>query len=88
MTVCKIDEPQRQKTVLRTCTPIEDLDQPTHSRSLIRICSCAFAIVKDARLNADKYADLSLRWKHMAEGTFSHVVAYMFKTSSNLFLFL
>ena len=32
-----IYESQRQKTYLRICVPDEDLDQPAHSLSLIRI---------------------------------------------------
>ena len=31
------NEPQRQKTYLRTCAPSEDSDQPAHSSSLVRI---------------------------------------------------
>ena len=33
------NEPLCHKTYLRTCAPSEDLDQPAHSRSLIRIFS-------------------------------------------------
>ena len=46
---------------------------------------CIFWIPKDTKfLHADRkdsretvQADLSLRWAHMSEGTFSHVAAYM-----------
>ena len=75
-----------QKRYLRTCAPSEDSDQPAHPRSLIRIftgrilerqgynvCSC-----EQRRLRsdcADAQADLSLRWLHVSEGTFSHFAA-------------
>ena len=47
----------------------------------------AFWIAKDAKfLHADNedcenaLADLSLRWAHMSEGTFSHVAAHVHPT--------
>ena len=45
----------------------------------------AFGIAKDAKFHADSedwsacvdaQANLSLRWAHISEGTFSHIVAY------------
>ena len=38
------------ETSLRTCAPSEDLDQPVHSRSLLRIKLGAFWIGKAAKV--------------------------------------
>ena len=69
------------------CAPSEDSDQPAHSRSLIRIFTvrilhsqgCKVSSCGQRRLKsdcADAQADLSLRWAHMREGTFTHVVTH------------
>ena len=75
------------KVYLRKYAPSEDSDQPAHSRSLIRIFTgrildspgckgCKVSSHEQLRLRsdcADAQADLSLRWAHISEGTFSHV---------------
>ena len=45
----RLCEPKREKTLLRTCAPIEDSDRPARSRRLIRIYLGAFWITKDAK---------------------------------------
>ena len=35
--ICLINEPQRQKTYLRTCASSKDLDKPAHLGILIRL---------------------------------------------------
>ena len=76
--------PLRQKIYLRTCAPSNDSDQPAHLESSLG----AFWIANGAKfLYADnkdfdqtaRMPDLSLRWKHMSEGTFSHVATEMEK---------
>ena len=82
------DLPHSQKTYLQTWAPSEDSDQPAHSRSLIRIFTgrfldsqvCNVSLCGQRKLwsdCADAQADLSLRWAHISEGTFSHVGARM-----------
>ena len=84
------NEPYSQKTYLRTCAPSEDSDQPAHSRSLIRIFTERFLDIKRCQVSlcgqrelwsdwADAHADLSLRWAHMTEGTFSQIPSHMIR---------
>ena len=78
---------------VRKCTfkraPSEDSDQPTHSRSLIRIFtghilhSQKFVVFCHQRIWSDcavAQADLSLRWAHISEGILFHVAAYISKS--------
>ena len=76
------NEPQCQKTNLRTNAPSKDSDQSAHSRSLIRIFTgrifdsqgCKASPWGQRRLLSDcvdAQADLSLRWTHITEGTFA-----------------
>ena len=82
----KPTEPQRQKTYLLTCAASEDSDQPAHSHicavwsessldafldsQRYKVSSCGQRrLWSDC---ADAQADLSLRWAHMSEDTFSH----------------
>ena len=70
----KLNEPQRQKTYLRTYACSEDSDQPAHSRSLIRIFIARILIATNAKfLHADNehsdqpvdilpYLDTSIRY--------------------------
>ena len=73
-----------QKSCLRTCALSEDSYQFAHLRRLIRIFTerildsqgRKFSLCRQRRLLsdcADAQADLSLRWAHMSEGTFSDV---------------
>ena len=83
-----IFEPQRQKKYLRICAPIEDSDQPAHSRDLIRLftdhildsqgCKFLHADNEDRSDCADAQADLSVCLVHMSEGAFSHVAYRLF----------
>ena len=67
--------------------PSKDSNQPALLHSLIRIitwcilnsqgCKVSYADSKDWSDYADVQTDLSLRWTHMSEGTFSHVVVYI-----------
>ena len=74
----KTCEQQRQKTYLRTCAHCEDSDQPMHSRTLNRIFtghildSHGSNLMRITKTDRTALADLSLRWAHMSEGTFSH----------------
>ena len=82
----QIWQPQREKTYLRARLPSEDSDQPENSRCLIRIFNecildrhkCTVFSCGEQKFwsgCADVQADLSLRWAHLLEGTFSHVAA-------------
>ena len=81
-------EPKRPKTHLRTCAPSKDSDQPAHLRSLtrnftVRILDsqgCEVSSCRQRRLwsdCADVQSDLSLRWAHMSDGTFSDIAAHL-----------
>ena len=60
-----------------------DSDQTARMRSLIWISLGAFCTAKDTNFvhadneyesgRTDAQSDLSIRWAHMSEGTFSHV---------------
>ena len=87
----KIYKPQLQKMYLRTNTPSEYSDQPVHLQSLISILTqhildsqgCKVSSCGRRRLWADcanAQADLSLRWAHVSECTFSHIVAHTWST--------
>ena len=73
---------------LRTCAPSEDSDQPAHSHKLFRIFTWHFLdsqryqVSTCGQRKSDQTArtDLSLRWAHMSEGTFFHVVTHLTKT--------
>ena len=71
--------PQLQKTYLRTRAPCEDLDQPSHSRNLMRTFTgrkvdAKFLHTRKTLIKLrDAQADLSLCWTHMSEGTFSRM---------------
>ena len=75
-----------RKRTFRLCATSEDSDQPAHSRSLIRRFTgcildskCKVSSCGQRRLRSDctdAQADLSLRWAHMSEDTFSNVAAY------------
>ena len=71
---------------LRTCAPVEDSDQPAHSRSLIRIFTGAVGIARDANFlyadNEDKsdcanaQADLFSLGAHVRLYVFSRCVSF------------
>ena len=95
--MCRINEPWRQKTYLRTCALSEDSDQPAHLRSLIRIFTgrnwdtqgCKVYSYGQGTLWSDcanAQADSSLRWEHMSEVTFSHVAAQIFRTITRIII--
>ena len=82
------NNPQRNKTYILTRAPGDDSDQPAHSRSLIRNFTGRILDSQGCRLSsygqrklwsdcADAQADLSLRWEHISEGTFSYFTAKM-----------
>ena len=88
--LCKLKNirPQCEKTCLLTCAPSEDSNQPAHSRSLIRVfvvrvkklCILGYPKCFQWRFWSDyvnAQADLSPRWAHMSEGTFSGTAALM-----------
>ena len=89
-----IAEPLRRKTYLLRCAPSEYSDQPAHSRSLIRIFTgrifnsqgCKVSSCEQRRLRsdcADAQADLSLRWAHTSDGTFSRFANHIYADIMN-----
>ena len=83
--VINIDEPQHDKTNNMTGAPSKDLDQPGHSRSLIRVFAVrlqqAWALIypfsAQRRLGSDwvdAQANLILRWVHRSFCWFCHAV--------------
>ena len=84
------NEPPHNKTNKMACAPSEDLDQPGHPPSLIRVFTIrmkkvwvlSYPLSAQRRLwsdRADAQADLSLRWAHMPLCWFCHEVAQMWK---------
>ena len=80
------DESQREETYLLTCAPTEDLNQPTHPHSLIRVFAVRMRKLyilgypKCAQWRfwsdcANVQSDQNLRWAHMFIGTFSDISA-------------
>ena len=83
----KKKEPQRKKAYIRTCAPSEDSDQIACSAqsdqnlhwALLDSTGCRVSSCGQWRLWSDcvdAQADLSLRWAHTSECTFSNVAAY------------
>ena len=75
---------------LPICVPNEDLNQPVHLLSLIKvlIVSGNFATLaiqnltsEDSDQTTNAQSDLNLHWEHMSEGAFSDVVAQILDNS-------